>query len=130
MQAVENEMSSLKTKYILSPLLSGVYISKSDLSAIAISCGFAVQLQERKRMLKEIFALVQRTEDFIKIVNKGEKLKKDINEYYKPFNHEYEDSSAGLGLGLYISNNIIKIHNYKLEYEYIDDYHNFVIKLN
>lgn len=69
-------------------------------------------------------------EDFIKIVNKGEKLKKDINEYYKPFNHEYEDSSAGLGLGLYISNNIIKIHNYKLEYEYIDDYHNFVIKLN
>jgi two-component system OmpR family sensor kinase len=54
----------------------------------------------------------------------------DINEYYKPFNHEYEDSSAGLGLGLYISNNIIKIHNYKLEYEYIDDYHNFVIKLN
>lgn len=69
-------------------------------------------------------------EDFIKIVNKGEKLKKDINEYYKPFNHEYEDSSAGLGLGLYISNNIIKIHNFKLEYEYIDDYHNFVIKLN
>ena len=69
-------------------------------------------------------------EDFIKIVNKGEKLKKDINEYYKPFNHEYEDSSAGLGLGLYISNNIIKIHNYKLEYEYIDNYHNFVIKLN
>lgn len=68
--------------------------------------------------------------DFIKIVNKGEKLKKDINEYYKPFNHEYEDSSAGLGLGLYISNNIIKIHNYKLEYEYIDNYHNFVIKLN
>ena len=69
-------------------------------------------------------------EDFIKIVNKGEKLKKDITEYYKPFNHEYEDSSAGLGLGLYISNNIIKIHNYKLEYEYIDSYHNFVIKLN
>lgn len=69
-------------------------------------------------------------EDFIKIVNKGEKLKKDINEYYKPFNHEDEDSSSGLGLGLYISNNIIKIHNYKLEYEYIDDYHNFVIKLN
>ncbi len=69
-------------------------------------------------------------EDFIKIVNKGEKLKKDINEYYKPFNHEYEDSSVGLGLGLYVSNNIIKIHNFKLEYEYIDNYHNFVIKLN
>jgi two-component system, OmpR family, sensor kinase len=68
--------------------------------------------------------------DSIKIVNKGEKLEKDIEEYYKPFNHEYEDSTNGLGLGLYISNNIIKIHNYKLEYEYINNYHNFVIKLN
>ena len=68
--------------------------------------------------------------DFIKIVNKGEKLTKDIEDYYKPFNHEYEDASSGLGLGLYISNNIIKIHNFKLEYEYKDNHHNFVIKLN
>lgn len=64
------------------------------------------------------------------IVNKADKLKKDIEEYYKPFNHDYEDSSSGLGLGLYISNNIIKIHNFKLEHEYIDGYHNFVINLN
>jgi two-component system, OmpR family, sensor kinase len=68
--------------------------------------------------------------DFIKIINKGEKLKKDIEDYYKPFNHDYEDASSGLGLGLYISNNIIKIHNFKLEYEYLNGYHNFVIKLN
>ncbi len=68
--------------------------------------------------------------NMIKIINKGEKLQKDIEDYYKPFNHEYEDSSSGLGLGLYISNNIIKIHNFKLEYEYIDNHHNFVIKLN
>lgn len=68
--------------------------------------------------------------DSIKISNKAEQLKKNIEEYYKPFNHEYEDSSHGLGLGLYISNNIIKIHNFKLEYEYINGYHNFIIKLN
>jgi two-component system OmpR family sensor kinase len=68
--------------------------------------------------------------DFIKIVNKGDKLKKDIEEYFKPFNHEYEDASSGLGLGLYISNNIIKIHNFKLEYEYINNHHIFIIKFN
>lgn len=68
--------------------------------------------------------------NMIKIINKGEKLQKDIEDYYKPFNHEYEDSSSGLGLGLYISNNIIKIHNLKLEYEYLNGYHIFVIKLN
>ena len=67
--------------------------------------------------------------DFIKIVNKGEKLKKDIEDYYKPFNHDYEDSSSGLGLGLYISNNIIKIHGFKLEYEYLNGYHYFMIKI-
>ena len=68
-------------------------------------------------------------EDCIKIINKGEKLTKDIEEYYKPFNHDYETATSGLGLGLYISNNIIKIHNFRLEYEYIDNYHYFVIKL-
>ena len=66
--------------------------------------------------------------DSIRIVNKGEKLTKDIEDYYKPFNHEYEDASSGLGLGLYISNNIIKIHNFKLEYEYLNGYHYFMIK--
>ena len=68
--------------------------------------------------------------NFIQVSNKADKLKKDVEEYYKPFNHEYEDSSDGLGLGLYISNNIIKIHNFKLEYEYIDGYHNFIISVN
>ena len=57
------------------------------------------------------------------------KLKKDIEDYYKPFNHDYEDSSSGLGLGLYISNNIIKIHGFKLEYEYLNGYNYFVVKL-
>lgn len=66
--------------------------------------------------------------DLIKIKNKGKKLKKDISEYYKPFNREYENSKDGLGLGLYITNNIVKIHNYTLEYEYLNDFHIFTIK--
>jgi two-component system OmpR family sensor kinase len=66
----------------------------------------------------------------IKIVNKGSALSKDINEYYKPFNNDYETAQSGLGLGLYISNNIIKLHKFDLEYEYKDSYHNFVIKFN
>jgi two-component system, OmpR family, sensor kinase len=69
-------------------------------------------------------------ENYIKIINKGNPLTKDINEYYKPFNNDYETAQSGLGLGLYISNNIIKLHNFDLEYEYKDDYHSFVIKFN
>lgn len=67
--------------------------------------------------------------DYIEIINKGEKLTKNIEEYYKPFNHDYETATTGLGLGLYISNNIVKIHNYYLEYDYKDGYHHFYIKI-
>lgn len=63
------EEDSKLTKYILSPLLSGVYISKSDLQAIGASCGYCLQLQERKRMLKELFALVQGVGDFVRIID-------------------------------------------------------------
>ncbi len=63
------EEDSKLTKHILSPLLSGVYISKSDLQAIGATCGYSVQLQERKRMLKELFALVQGVEDFVRIID-------------------------------------------------------------
>ncbi|MCG3667950.1 ArsS family sensor histidine kinase [Aliarcobacter butzleri] len=68
-------------------------------------------------------------EDSIQIINKGKELSKDIKEYFKPFNHDYETATSGLGLGLYISNNIIKIHKFELNYIYEDGYHNFFIKI-
>lgn len=63
------EEESKLTKYLLSPLLSGVYISKSDLQTVAASCGYSLQLQERKRMLKELFALVRGVEDYVRIID-------------------------------------------------------------
>lgn len=63
------EEDSKLTKYILSPALSGVYVSKSDLIGVASVCGFALQIQERKRMLKELFALVSGKDDFIMILD-------------------------------------------------------------
>lgn len=63
----------------------------------------------------------------ITIKNEGEKLKKDIGDYLKPFNREYESIEEGLGLGLYITNSIVKIHGFKLHYMYKDNYHYFKI---
>ncbi|WP_323596786.1 ArsS family sensor histidine kinase [Aliarcobacter butzleri] len=68
-------------------------------------------------------------ENSIQIINKGKELSKDIKEYFKPFNHDYETATSGLGLGIYISNNIIKIHKFELNYIYEDGYHNFFIKI-
>ena len=56
--------------------------------------------------------------DKIMILNKGKKLQKPFENYIQAFNHEYETSLKGLGLGLYISNEIIKLHKFKLTYEY------------
>lgn len=63
----------------------------------------------------------------IRIRNQGEKLTKNIDEYLKPFNKEQKNTKEGLGLGLYITNNILKIHQLKLDYFYENGHHNFLI---
>ncbi|QKF82085.1 ArsS family sensor histidine kinase [Halarcobacter ebronensis] len=66
--------------------------------------------------------------DNLIIKNHGKPLKKNFDEYIKPFNREYESIDKGLGLGLYITNNIIKHHGFNLYYYYSDDYHIFKIQ--
>lgn len=66
--------------------------------------------------------------DSLIIKNHGKPLKKTFEEYLKPFNRDYESIDKGLGLGLYITNNIIKHHGYKLYYYYSNDYHIFKIQ--
>lgn len=67
-------------------------------------------------------------EDSLIIKNHGKPLKKSFEEYLKPFNREYESIDKGLGLGLYITDNIIKRHGYRLYYYYSNDYHIFKIQ--
>ncbi len=56
--------------------------------------------------------------DFISICSMGEELSLVKQDFCKPFNRAYENSSAGLGLGLYITDSILKKHNYQLLYHY------------
>lgn len=67
-------------------------------------------------------------EDSLLIKNKGNPLKKEFEHYLKPFSREYESIDKGLGLGLYITNNVVKIHGFRLCYLYEDDYHILSIK--
>ncbi len=68
-------------------------------------------------------------EDTITIKNKGDKLEKPLDEYFKAFNRNYESSSKSLGLGLYIVHNVLKAHGFKLLYEFKEGYNNFIINL-
>ncbi|EAJ6151317.1 MULTISPECIES: ArsS family sensor histidine kinase [Campylobacter] len=65
--------------------------------------------------------------DYIIVRNKGVQLKKTFDYYLKPFVREQNTQVEGMGLGLYIINNICNLHGYNLTYSYEDGYHTFKI---
>ncbi|WP_458701093.1 ArsS family sensor histidine kinase [Sulfurospirillum sp. 1307] len=67
--------------------------------------------------------------DNLCVINKAEEFKKPIEEYYKPFVSGSNELKDGLGLGLYIVKNIIKLNNLELNYKYEDGMHKFCINL-
>lgn len=79
----------------------------------------------------EILPIIVKFEDScIKVINKGEPLKEDFNAYLKAFARDRTyHSIEGMGLGLYIANEIIEKHGYSLQYEYINSSHHFNICL-
>jgi two-component system OmpR family sensor kinase len=63
--------------------------------------------------------------------NKGEPLEKPVDEYKQAFSSstKRDKLGGGLGLGLYIVDNILKLHDLKLDYEYKNEQHRFFIVL-
>ncbi|MDR2080765.1 MAG: HAMP domain-containing histidine kinase [Campylobacteraceae bacterium] len=63
--------------------------------------------------------------------NKGEASDKLFAKSREPFIHSDKKDKAlgGMGLGLYVADNIFKIHGLKLDYEYKDSFHRFFINL-
>mgnify|MGYP000279355403 CR=1 FL=1 len=73
--------------------------------------------------------LVILKDNTIYIKSRGKQLSQDIQKYNKPFSRQYENSTDGLGLGLYIVNSILKAHNLQLKYNFENSINTFSIKL-
>jgi two-component system OmpR family sensor kinase len=58
------------------------------------------------------------TKSSMRIESFGEEIEADKLDFSKIFNRKIEGASSGLGLGLYIVNEIVKKHDLKLSYEY------------
>jgi two-component system OmpR family sensor kinase len=66
--------------------------------------------------------------DHICIRNSGEPLKRPVEEALQAFVTERGD--GGLGLGLYIAQSVIDLHQFRLDYRYEEGIHIFCIRLN
>jgi two-component system OmpR family sensor kinase len=62
--------------------------------------------------------MISNDEDELSFYSKGDKLKYDLKEYFKPFFNSNDNSNNSFGLGLYIVNYILKAHNMELEYRH------------
>lgn len=65
----------------------------------------------------------------LNVINKGEKLDKDLEYYLEPFTQK-NSKKDGFGLGLSIVNRIFEKHNLQLTYKYRYNKNNFEIKFN
>jgi len=66
-------------------------------------------------------------QDRIIVQSSGDEL--ENISFDKVFNRKYEGSEKGLGLGLYITKNIVYKHGYTLSYEYNEGTNNFIIHI-
>lgn len=82
----------------------------------------AIKYSENKKVIIE-----SKGRDLI-VKNKGERLKLDINEYFKPYFKDIKNPmSQGFGLGMYIVKSTLDAQNFNLTYHYLDDYNIFLI---
>jgi len=68
--------------------------------------------------------------NMLQFISEGEKLDKPLNDYFKPFHNETKSKNHGMGLGLYIVDSILKMHQMNLIYDYKDGHNFFKIQLD
>ena len=71
--------------------------------------------------------LVSIDKNKICIINVGSELEPERLEFDRAFNRRVETSNSGLGLGLYIANQIFKKHGHTLKYKHEDGKNIFII---
>jgi len=64
-------------------------------------------------------------EKFVTVISSGKKL--DTNLFKHVFNRKFEESSKGLGLGIYLTKSILYKHGFKLEYIHTSGINKFII---
>lgn len=70
--------------------------------------------------------IIKNDEENLIFENYGNKLTYNLHDYFTPFFKNEEKQNNSFGLGLYITKNILKAHNYELKYNYIENKNIFI----
>lgn len=71
--------------------------------------------------------IVEVCENCIIVKNLGDKLERPIDYYKQAFIRPKNNSVAGMGLGLYIIDQICLMNKFRLDYKYCEGFHQFII---
>ncbi|WP_084607303.1 ArsS family sensor histidine kinase [Sulfurospirillum arcachonense] len=123
MLMLEDDKKDLHVKVDVSALLSVKVDFESFSLAIKNLLDNAIKYSDNQ----EVYVKIDNNKLIIE--NTGKEFKVDIEEYYKPFVSGSSEVKHGLGLGLYIVKNILKLNDFDLNYEYINNTHKFSIDL-
>jgi two-component system OmpR family sensor kinase len=63
----------------------------------------------------------------LSFVSNGEALQGDFDDYLEAFSQKKSSDNTGFGLGLYIANEVIRMHGMKFEYSYEKGKNRFII---
>jgi len=74
--------------------------------------------------------IIKEEENKLYFISIGKKLEKSLVEYFRPFHNDTRLKNHGMGLGLYIVNEILQMHNMSMEYEYLENKNIFKIILD
>lgn len=73
---------------------------------------------------------IQLDRSSILFISNGNKLEKNLDEYFKPFHNSTENKNHGMGLGLYIVKSILDLHKMKFSYNFSNNKNIFEITFN
>ncbi len=112
-------------------------ISKENISTKSINVDKALFSMAIKNLIDNALkysinkkVLLKEEENKLLFISEGNALEKDIKEYFKPFHNDTKSKNHGMGLGLYIVYEILKMHNMYLEYEFKENKNIFKITMS
>lgn len=118
-------MLDVNEKNIIQNINDTIIIANKDLFGVLLKN----LIENGLKYSKELPINLDVKKDSVIVRSKGEKLQRELSYYTQAFVQE-KKNSQGFGLGLYIVNEIAKLHQFKLEYKYENGENCFILNIN